>query len=78
MEAYPEIDREELRKEVNGLLASCIGSEYAEQIAFDEDFFNDVKSDIEETSGWREIGYYSYDDVRLAIGRVLIDALYRE
>lgn len=33
--------------------------------------FDEIKEDVELTSAWEEEAYYSLDDVKLAIGRVL-------
>lgn len=62
-------------EEMKSILASCVGSDYAELIASDDDFYSSVKQDVEETSAWRDEGYYNDDDIRLAIGRVIVKKL---
>ena len=52
-------------------------------VAISDDYINpiidniiaDVVSDIKETSGYTEDGHFNTDDIKLAVGRVLIDRL---
>lgn len=72
---YKEIPMDGFMQEMRTILASATGSDYAYYLAGNDEFANDVKSNVEETSGWRDEGYYTDDDIRLAIGRVLLDYL---
>ena len=38
-------------------------------------FMDDVMDDITTSSEWEDTGHYNDDDVRLAIGRVMMDRL---
>lgn len=58
--------------EVRTILASSVGSDYAWYLSNDDEFLNAVRDDVEETSSWNDDGYYTDDDIRLAIGRVLM------
>jgi len=69
------INKKLFLKDLKWVLRPCVGSNYADCIASDEDFFNDVIRDVEETSAWEDEGCYNEDDVRLAVGRVLIERL---
>ena len=62
------------------VLKDCVGSDYAHHLIYGHDryshtndFFEAVKQDVEETSAWEYEGWYTEDDIRLAIGRVLLD-----
>lgn len=70
-----EINQRVFLEELKQILASACGSDYAGYIASDDDFYSDVKQNVEETSAWEDEGYYNDDDIRLAIGRVLMDRL---
>lgn len=61
--------------ELKTILASSIGSDYAYYLANKDGFAYDVKTDVEQTSAWNDEGFYTDDDIRLAIGRVLLDYL---
>lgn len=60
-------------EELRPILSSSMGSDYAGYLAKDDDFFFLVKQNVEETSAWVDEGYYTDDDIRLAIGRVILD-----
>lgn len=57
------------------ILNACVGTDYAHCLIHDDQFFNDVKANVEETSAWYDEGFYTDDDIRLAIGRVLLAQL---
>lgn len=59
-------------EELKPILAVAVGSDYAGYLASDDDFFSAVIEDVEATSAWQEEGYYTDDDIRLAIGRTLM------
>lgn len=60
-------------EELRPILASSVGSDYAGYIASDDEFFSAVKQNVEETSAWEDEGYYTDDDIRLAIGRIIME-----
>lgn len=66
-----EIDRETFCKAVFDILKDSVGSEYALQLILNDTFLGKIKTDVEETSAWFDNGYYSDDDIRLAIGRTI-------
>ncbi|MBR1525536.1 MAG: hypothetical protein IJ640_02605 [Prevotella sp.] len=57
------------------IVKDCIGSDYASSLINDDRFYSDVKHNVEETSAWFDEGFYTDDDIRLAIGRVLLERL---
>lgn len=59
--------------EVFQILAESVGRDYARCIAFNEEFLAAVKQNVEETSAWEDEGYYTDDDIRLAIGRIIME-----
>ena len=62
----------EFRPDAYRLLSLSTGREYAFYILGDEDFYEEIKTNVEETSAWHEEGYYTDDDIRLAIGRCIM------
>lgn len=67
------IPMEEFRSELQTILQKSTGSDYASYLSHDDEFCRDVKQNVEETSAWRDEGYYNDDDIRLAIGRTILD-----
>lgn len=65
-------------EEMRPILASCVGSDYAYYIASNDDFFSAVKQNVEETSAWQDEGYYNDADIRLAIGRIIMEKFHIE
>lgn len=67
--------------EIRNRIQYAVGSDYARYILEDkgEDgestFVEDVIDDVLCSSAWEDEGYYSDDDIRLAIGRVLMDRM---
>lgn len=68
-----KIDRKILINEVNNVLSQSTSSEYSMVIANNDEFINAVQEDVEITSAWEDEGSYNEDDIRLAIGRVIMD-----
>ena len=66
------IRQRDFLEELKPILAASVDSDYAPYIASDDDFFSAVIQDVEETSAWQEDGYYTDDDIRLAIGRAIM------
>ena len=75
-----------IENEIRMIMQNAVSSEYAryilEHTEKDEDyeeigntFMEDVIEDVMCSSAWDEEGYYNDDDIRLSIGRVLIDRL---
>ncbi len=67
------INDRDFMEELLPILASCFGSDYAHYIARNNDFYFAVKQNVEETSAWRDEGYYTDDDIRLAVGRTIME-----
>lgn len=73
------------RKEIEGLVyeifSKAVTSDYARYMLEEEDectentMMEDIIRNVLATSAWEEDGYYSDDDVRLAIGRELMARL---
>lgn len=68
-------NNEWLREYLYRLLLLIVGEDYASAIADNDAFFSAVWKDIEASSSWRDDGEYNDDDIRMAVGRVLFDAL---
>ena len=75
-----------IENEIRMILMHAVSSEYVRYILehTEEDadgypvsptFLEDVIEDVKCSSAWDDEGYYNDDDIRLAIGRVLIDRL---
>lgn len=69
------IPYKDFASEMKAVLAMSVGRDYAHYLANHEPFVLDVKTNVEETSAWHDEGFYTDDDIRLAIGRVLMDYL---
>lgn len=67
------INNRDFMEELKPILASAVGNDYAHYIACDDDFFTAVIKNVEETSAWNDEGYYTDDDIRLAIGRAIME-----
>ena len=79
-------DRKIIENEIRMTLTKAVGNDYVRYILRhveeDEDgekvgrtFMEDVIDDVMCSSSWDEEGYYNDDDIRLSIGRVLMDRL---
>lgn len=64
---------EELRNDVRRIFAESVSTEYTKIIL--DKIEDDIVSDVVETSAYEEDGSYNDDDIRLAIGRVLINKM---
>lgn len=70
-----------IENKIRMIIQSAVSSEYARYILEHENeeaentFMDDVIEDVMCASAWDEEGYYNNDDIRLSIGRVLIDRL---
>ena len=76
---WPEIktDYERLQDDVKLFLdvkfRNAISDEYRYDIR--KAIFDDVVADVVETSDFRENGHWNEDDIKLAVGRVLMNKL---
>lgn len=74
-------EKKMLEIEIMQIMRSAVGSDYARYILKDkgEDgestIMEDVIDDVMCASAWDDEGEYNDDDIRLAIGRVLMDRL---
>lgn len=78
------IDDKTFRREVESIMRQSISTDYVEEILdtlyINEDIsattiYDSIKRDVEETSSWADDGNYNGDDIKLAIGRVLIEVI---
>ena len=78
------IDNKIFRREVEDIMKKSISTDYIEEILdtfyLNEDasaitIYSCIKRDVEETSAWQDEGYYNEDDIKLAIGRVLVNVI---
>lgn len=77
---YKVIDEKKFRPIVEKFLMTAVSDDYVRDILDRKvscrgTVFDLIKEDVERASAWREEGYYNEDDIRLAIGRVLLDRL---
>lgn len=74
-------EREYLRWNIRRILQSSVSDEYVSYILAheseetDSTLLNDVMEDVMETSAWDDAGYYNDDDIRLSIGRIIMERL---
>lgn len=80
------IDDKTFRREVESIMRQSISTDYVEEILdtvylpYSGDIttttvYESIKRDVEETSAWADGGNYNGDDIKLAIGRVLIKVM---
>ena len=81
MRKMNKTEKKRIEYEIYELMKYVTSDDYARYILEHENdetentFMDDVIIDVMETSAWDDEGYYNEDDIRLAIGRVLIDRL---
>ena len=78
------IDDKVFRREVESIMRKSIGADYVGEI-LDTNYlpydggiitvYESIKRDVEETSAWEDEGYYNDTDIKLAIGRVLLEVM---
>jgi hypothetical protein len=74
-------EKKQIENEIRMIMTHSISGDYVRYILEDkgeEDkstFMEDVIDDVMCSSAWDEEGYYNDDDIRLSIGRVLMDRL---
>lgn len=72
----------EIKTNIHFILAKAVSEDYAKDIlereddtAFCKTIEDEIIEDIITSSAWEEESYYNDDDIKLAIGRVLISKL---
>lgn len=74
-------DRKDIERKITDTMLHTVSSDYVRYILEEKDgwngntFMEDVIDDIMCSSAWDEEGYYNFDDIRLSIGRVLMERL---
>ena len=79
-------DKKIIENEIRMILMHSVSSDYVRYILEHQErdeeyeligntFMEEVIEDVMCSSAWDDEGYYNEDDIRLAIGRVLIDRL---
>lgn len=75
-------DKKIIENEIRMIMQNAVSSDYVRYILEDkgedgeeDSFIEAVIDDVMCASAWDEEGYYNDDDIRLAIGRVLMDRL---
>lgn len=68
-----------IEAEIRMVMQKAVSSDYARYILEHKKnrstFVDDVIDDVLSSSAWEDEGFYNDDDIRLAIGRVLMDRL---
>lgn len=71
----------QIERDILRVLGAATTDEYANNIlnhydeTAEETIMDAIISDVMETSDWEKTGYYNYDDIRLAIGRELMNSI---
>lgn len=70
----------DFRIEVEDIMRKSVSSDYVNDILDYETntgdtIFERIKEDVEVTSAWYDEQYYNDDDIKLAIGRVILEQL---
>lgn len=66
------INKDAFAADLMQVLRLSVASDYCYELIQNEEFFDLVISDVEETSAWSEDMTYNEDDIRLAIGRAFL------
>lgn len=79
MRKMNKMQKKEIEMLINKIMMGAVSSDYAiyilEHTKKRKTFMDDVIEDVMCASAWEEEGYYNDDDIRLAIGRVLMERL---
>lgn len=72
--------RKEIELAISEVMESVVTRDYARQILEHEDdngtsVMTSIIENVIETSAWEDGGYYNYDDIRMAIGRILAEKI---
>lgn len=73
MRMMNDVERKQIEWLIAWIMEKAVSNDYAKYILNHDNFIEDVIADVMNTSAWEDDGYYNEDDVRLAIGRVLMD-----
>ena len=73
-------ERKQIEREITEIMRSAVSDDYARYILEHEDetentLMEDIIQDVLETSAWEDERYYNEYDIRLAIGRELMNRL---
>lgn len=74
-------DRKDLERKIKEVMLYAVSDEYVERLLEMKDngsgntVIKDIVNDVMCSSAWDEEGYYNLDDIRLAIGRILLQRL---
>lgn len=74
-------DRKDIERKITDTMLHAVSSDYVRYILEEKDgwsgntFMEDVIDDVMCSSAWDEEGYYNFDDIRLSIGRILMERL---
>ncbi len=74
-------EKVELERQIEEMLRRSVSSDYvramleAESESSDNSLLQDIADDVLETSGWYDEETYNEDDIRLAIGRVVLSRI---
>ena len=66
---------EEIKEIAQEYLSEAMTEEYATYLTDSRQFMNYVAEDVFESSAWEDEKYFNDDDVRMAIGRVILDKM---
>ena len=80
MRRMTKAQRKELEQEITAILCGAVSSDYSRYILRYRDIedddgdtiMDDIVDDVLSSSAWDDEGYYNDDDIRLAIGRVIM------
>ena len=79
MRKMDNYEKKMIEREITDIMTDSVSSDYARYILESKKkrrtFMDDVIDDVMCASAWEDEGYYNDDDIRLAIGRVLMDRL---
>lgn len=73
MKVTEEAKMKELRRDIRSILSASVSTDYIGIIL--EEIEDDVIRDVAACSSYEEDGSYNEDDIRLAIGRVLMNRM---
>ena len=73
MKEMEEIPMDEFLDVLRQILLDGLSKDHVSALCYCDEFVNDVKQNVEQTSAWGDEGYYNDDDVKLAVGRIICD-----
>lgn len=75
MKVMNETERKQLEQFITEILRGAVSDDYARYILENDNIIEDIIDDVLTSSAWEDERYYNEDDIRLAIGRILITKL---